>query len=296
VRVLVSGGGGFIGRHLVRGLAARHEVLAPTHAELELTDADTVKRWLHAHKVDAVVHAAVKPGHRNATDLAGLCEANLRQFCSLLRCRVDFGRFVVVSSGAVYGVQRPLAGVGEAALGETVPADEHGFSKYIEACLLAGDDDAVELRPFGVYGPGEDYAIRFVSNACCKALFGLPITLRRDRCFSYVWVDDVATVVERALARPAAGGLAPGAYNVTPVAPVRLSEVAKMVVAISGKRVPIVVADDGPGLDYHGDGGRLQAALPGWTPTSMTEGITDLYRWYADHRDMVDRAALLVDR
>ena len=41
--------------------------------------------------------------------------------------------------------------------------------------------DAVELRPFGVYGPGEDYAIRFISNACCKALLGMPVTLRRDR-------------------------------------------------------------------------------------------------------------------
>ena len=296
MRVLVSGGSGFVGRHIVRRLAARHEVLAPTHAELELTDADAVCRWLRRHQVDAVVHAAVKPGHRNAADLTALCETNLRQFFSLMRCRAGFGRLVVLSSGAAYGVQRPLSGVTEDAFGTVVPADAHGFSRYVEALVLAGDGDVVDLRPFGVYGPGEDYAIRFISNACCKALFDLPVTLRRDRLFGYVWVEDLAAVVERALADGREGGLPAGAYNVTPLAPVRLFEVAEMVVAISGHRVPIVVGQDGIGLDYYGDGGKLRAALPDWTPTSMTEGVANLYRWYADHSDTVDRSALLVDR
>jgi GDP-L-fucose synthase len=255
-----------------------------------------VSRWLREHAVDAVVHAAVKPGHRNAPDAADLCGANLRQFFSFVRCRDAFARFVVLTSGAVYGVQRPVAGVREDDLGAVVPGDEHGFSKYVEALWLTRDAEAVELRPFGVYGPGEDYAIRFISNACCKALFGLPITLRRDRRFGYVWVEDLVAVVERALVAPADGGLAPGAYNVSPVAAVSLLELAEMVVSVSGKGVPIVVADDSPGFDYHGDGAKLRAALPDWTATSMSEGVANLYRWYADNREMVDPAALASDR
>lgn len=296
MRVLVTGGSGFIGRHAVARLAVRHTVLAPTHAELELSDAPAVRRWIGEHDVDAVVHAAVKPGHRNAPDHSALLEANLRQFASLLACRADYGRLVVIGSGAAYGDQRPISGVREAEFGAVVPAGEHALSKYCEALVLAGDANAVELRPFGVYGPGEDYAIRFISNACCKALLGLPVTLRRDRAFSYVWVDDLAAVVERALVEPSGGCLAAGAYNVTPLRPVRLLELAGMVVEASGRDVPIVIGDDSPGLDYHGDGAKLCAAMPDWTPVSMSEGVAELYRWYADRSDTVDVSLLKVDR
>ncbi len=60
----------------------------------------------------------------------------------------------------------------------------------------------MELRLFGVFGPHEDYAIRFISNAICKALFGLPITLRQNRTFSYLFIDDLGPIVERFLTAP----------------------------------------------------------------------------------------------
>jgi GDP-L-fucose synthase len=293
--VLVTGGSGFIGRRLVLGLSAVHGVLAPTHAELDLVDADAVRRWLAAHPVDAVVHAAVKPGHRNAADRDHLAERNLRQFYSLVRCRDAFGRLVVLGSGAVYGAQRPVVRVPEEALGDRVPADEHGFSKYVEALWLANDHNAVELRPFGVYGPGEDYAIRFISNACCKALLGMPVTLRQDRRFSYVWVDDLVAVVERAL-DCGPSGLPPGAYNVTPGDPVSLRELADLVIRVSGRDVPVVVRDQGAGDEYSGDGAKLAEALPAVSFTTTEEGVSRLLSWYAGRLDTLEVSAFETDR
>lgn len=295
VRILLTGGSGFIGRHIAARLRVGHEVVAPTHAELELTDADAVRRWLIANPVDAVVHTAAKPGHRNAPDLTDLAEGNLRQFFSFVRCRAGFGRFVVITSGATYGVQRSLAGVVEDRLGEEVPTDGHGFSKYVEALWLASDRDAVELRPFGVYGPGEDYAIRFISNACCKALHGMPVTLRQDRMLSYVWVEDLAAAVERAVeSGPAA--LAPGAYNVTPGEPVSLAAVAEIVVQLSGRRVPIVVAQGGLGPEYSGDGSKLAAAAPSLAFTSVEQGVDRLIAWYGARLADIDPSLLAMDR
>lgn len=295
MRVLVTGGSGFIGGHVVAALRAHHEVVAPTHAELDLADVGAVRSWLAAHPVDAVVHAAVKPGHRNAPDPTELASENLREFFALTHCREAFGRFVVIGSGAAYGVQRPLVRVKEDMLGRVVPADEHGLSKYVEAMWLAGDDDAVELRPFGVYGPGEDYAIRFISNACCKALAGKSITLRRDRVFSYVWVDDLAAVVVRALG-DGPRALPAGAYNVTPGEPVSLRTLANLVAAAAGVDTPVVVAEEGMGLEYSGDGSRLAQALPDLRSVTASEGIERLLSWYGRRLQSLDLAVLEADR
>jgi dTDP-4-dehydrorhamnose reductase len=56
VRAWISGGSGFVGRYLVD---AFDEVCAPTHAEVDVTDAEAVRRSVGAFEPDVVVHAAI---------------------------------------------------------------------------------------------------------------------------------------------------------------------------------------------------------------------------------------------
>jgi dTDP-4-dehydrorhamnose reductase len=56
VKVWISGGSGFVGAHLVR---AFDDVCAPTHAEVDVTDADAVRRSIAAYAPDAIVHCAI---------------------------------------------------------------------------------------------------------------------------------------------------------------------------------------------------------------------------------------------
>jgi dTDP-4-dehydrorhamnose reductase len=56
VRVWLSGGSGFVGRHLVE---AFDDVLAPSHAEVDVTDAEAVRRSVGQFEPDVVVHAAI---------------------------------------------------------------------------------------------------------------------------------------------------------------------------------------------------------------------------------------------
>jgi GDP-L-fucose synthase len=292
MRVLVTGSSGFIGRNLVEALTGEFTVLAPRRTELDLQDGEAVARYLGAAQPDAVVHLATKPGHRNAKDPSGLLEANTRMFANLTARLERCGRVVLVTSGLVYDQRHYAPKMREERLGEHIPVDEGGFSKYLCSRIAEGIPGAVELRPFGVFGPHEDWEIRFISNAICKCIFDLPITLRQDRLFDYVWVDDLSEVIRHALR----GDLAAGAYNVTPDAAVSLCALAERVRRASGKDVEIRIARPGMGVEYSGDNARLRRALPGIHLTDVEEAIGTLYRWYEARRGELKRELLLADK
>jgi nucleoside-diphosphate-sugar epimerase len=296
MRILLTGGSGFIGRNLSEHLSHEHEVLAPSHSQLDLADDLAVNAWFREHAVDAVVHGAVRPGHRAAQDPSRQAWNNLRMFFNIERNREKFGPFVFLSSGAVYDNRESLVHVSEERLGSSVPEDEHGLSKYAIARFLDGAPrDAmhpiVELRLFGVFGKYEDYRIRFISNAICRSLCDLPITVRQDRIFSYLFIDDLMPVVDWALT----GLPEHRAYNVAPDRADSLSGLAGAIAARSGKDVPIQIGKDGYGLEYTADNGRLRREMPRLAFTPSDIAIDRLYGWYADRRSEIDRAALEFD-
>jgi dTDP-4-dehydrorhamnose reductase len=61
VRVWISGGSGFVGSNVVKVFTERHgaEVVAPGHADVDLTDADAVRASVTESRPDAIVHSAI---------------------------------------------------------------------------------------------------------------------------------------------------------------------------------------------------------------------------------------------
>lgn len=292
MKILVTGGSGFIGRNIIESYSSCHTILAPTHGQLDLTDEEAVRAFLRSHAVDVVIHSAVKPGHRNARDQANQLYSNTRMFFNLIRNSDRFRKMIFIGSGAVYDMRHYAPRMDEAYFDSHVPADEHGFSKYIIAKHIERLDNVQELRVFGVFGRYEDYAIRFISNAICKTLFDLPITIRQNRRFDYLYIDDLIPVLDYFIAYQGRHAV----YNVTPDTTVDLWSIADLVISRSGKKLPILVAEPGMGAEYSGDNSRLRAEIPGLTFTPLAAAIDRLYTWYADNINSIDRNCLLVDK
>lgn len=292
-RLLLTGGSGFIGRNLLESpLARAHEIAAPRHGELDLLDEDAVAGFLRDGRFDAVIHSATKPGHRNAKEPGKVLYENTRMFFNLARNAGRFGKMLVIGSGAIYDMRHYRPKMKEDYFDAHVPADEHGLCKYVCGKYIEKADNITDLRVFGIYGKYEDYAIRFISNMICKALFGLPLTVKQNRRFDYIWVEDLAPVLEHFLET----GGAHKAYNVTPDESVELLALARLVLKVSGKDLPIRVAQEGLGTEYSGDNSLLRSEMKGFSFTPYETAVRKLYAWYEGSKGSIDREALLLDK
>lgn len=293
MQILITGGGGFIGKNLKEYFYRKCKVLAPSHKELDLLDGDAVSDYFSSNKIDFVIHCAVKPGHRNADDPSGQLYHNTRMFFNLARNSQKFQKMIYLGSGLVYDLQHYEPKMTEDFFDRHLPEDEGGFSKYIISKYIENHPEVIELRVFGIFGKYEDYAIRFISNLICKALFDLPLTMNQNRKFDYIYIDDLYPVIEHfILNKPKKFNI----FNITPDKSEELYQIAEKIKNISGKNLKIVKAKPGMGLEYSGSNVRLREEMPKVNFTQLDEAILDLYRWYQDHKSTIEVEKLKIDK
>ncbi|HUI41527.1 MAG TPA: NAD(P)-dependent oxidoreductase [Terriglobia bacterium] len=289
--LLITGASGFIGRNLAEQLRGDYEVTAPTRAELDLGDEEAVRQWFASRRFDVVLHSATVRSNRMTGEPANLCADNCRMFFHLNRHRRQYGHLLYFGSGAEYDRRHYQPRMNEEYFDTHTPVDGYGLSKYLCAKYCERVAKVTNLRLFGVFGKYESWQVRFISNACCRVIHGLPIVIRRDVLFDYLYANDLAAIVKRFIAHPAPQR----AYNVCTGAPVLLSALAKMVAEVSGRQPEIVVREPGLGTEYSGDNARLLADMGGFTFTALTESVGELYRWYEEHKEEIDPAQLRFD-
>lgn len=292
MKILVTGASGFIGKNLVEYLAERYELLTPKRAELDLVDELSVATYLIKNTVDVVIHTAGKPGHRNAVDTTGIFYADTRMYFNLMRNRDYFGKLIITGSGAVYDIKKDNKKIKEEEWKKNIPTDEHGFFRYVTAHHIETSPEVIDLRLFGVFGKYEDYAIRFISNAICKSLFDMPITIRQDRKFDYLYINDLFNIVEYFIIHDAQHR----EYNVTPEKSITLKDLAGHILSVAQKNLPILIAQEGMGLEYSGDNNRLKQEMLNLNFTAVDEAILQLYKWYRLNKSKINLESLLLDK
>lgn len=293
MRILLTGGSGFIGRNILESyIAQKYRIVAPPRIELDFSDDKSVENFFRKNSFDIVIHSAAKPGHRNAADLNNLFFTNSRMIFNLLKHQDSWGKLINMGSGAIYDMENYLPKMSETYFGTHIPKDEHGYNKYIFGKLLPYLTNVYDFRIFGIFGKYEDYAIRFISNAICKAIFDLPITLRQNRKFDYLYINDLMPILEHFIDNNPVYK----AYNITPNNSVELLKIAQIVKDISNKELSINVSQNGIGKEYSGDNTLLCQEIKDIRFTSFDSAVHDLYNWYFLNKHKIKLEFLLNDR
>src|SRR3954447_10651343 len=262
-RVLVVGGAGFIGRHVVAALAARGvKVLVPTRRRerakylILLPTVDVVEADIFAPGVlerlatgrQAVINVVgILHGRRGRRDERGPNDYGP----DFARVHVELPQAILAACRAT-GARR-LLHISALGASPTAPSEYLRSKAFGEQALLAADDvDVTVLRPSIVFGPEDDFLNTFAT--LLKFLPGLALPCPNAK-FQPVYVGDVAQAMVAALDDPATSGKA---YELCGPDVYSMKELIEFVCAVTGRRRLIIGLSDR--LSY------LQARLMEWMP------------------------------
>ena len=274
--IFLTGAAGFIGRNIKEQLGDKYRLYAPSSKELDLGDGRAVEKFFRAHTPDVVIHAAKIGGTRKIQSTAEITVANMRMFFNLVRCERYFQKMIFLGSGAEYDNSRPLIRVREEDFDKFVPLESFFFYKYACSKYIEKADNIVNLRLFGIYGKYEDYELRFISNAIYKTLFDLPITIKQNVFFDYLYINDFVNILDYFIQNKVSHAF----YNVGTGKRVDLLTIANIVRKVAGKDLKIIVKEKGLNNEYTCDNTRLMRELPHVRFTDLEKSIVDLYGWY----------------
>lgn len=311
MKIVVTGGAGFIGANLCRTLAAHDaigEVVAldnlstgfrhnldgvdATLVEGDLTDPDTLDSVLH--DAAAVVHLGARPSvPRSVADPLASHHANATGTIQVLDAARRAGglHVVVASSSSVYGSNPTLPKHEDLA---TRPLSPYAASKLAtEAYALAYGSayamPTLAFRFFNVFGPlqaaGHAYAAvvpAFVSSA----LAGEPVTVHGDGTQSrdFTFVDTVASVITDAVVRRVASS---EPVNLAFGTRTSLLDVIAQLETLLGHPIERAHVESRVGDVKHSQAtnDRLRALFPDVVPVDLNVGLERTVEWFRSLAD-----------
>jgi UDP-glucose 4-epimerase len=301
MRVLVTGGAGFIGSHLVDALVARgDEVIVvddlsagrvgrlDSRAELHkvsITDAGALAAVVEGSGAELVCHLAAQIDVRVSVAFpAADAQANVVGTVNVLEAARRVGARVLFASsgGALYGRDAPIPSREDVL---PLPESPYGIAKYCAECYIGwynrlhGTSHSV-LRLANVYGPRQDPAgdAGVITIFSASALASARPTIYGDgaQTRDYVYVGDVVAAFLAAADRGR-----PGTWNIGTGVEVTVLDLVEIIAGIAGRTLSPLFAEARPGeLARSALAVDRPAAELGWQAlTPLADGIRRVYRW-----------------
>ncbi|MGD9874470.1 MAG: dTDP-glucose 4,6-dehydratase [Kiritimatiellia bacterium] len=316
MKILVTGGAGFIGGNFVRLMlneyadieivnidaltyAGNLESLSdleghPRHAFVkgDISSAEDIEKVFGEHKFDAVVNFAAE-SHVDRSLHMGVThfiETNIKGTQLLLDAARKFNvpRYVQISTDEVYGSLGPqgrFSEVSPIAPNNPYAATKAGADFLVRAACRSHKLDAVITRCSNNYGPFQ-FPEKMIPLMISNILEDKPLPVYGDgmQVRDWIYVEDHCRAIDAVLRKGKTGEV----YNIGSMYDVPNLEVVKLLLKLLKKPESLIrYVEDRPGHDrrYAMDSTRIHSEL-GWSPrVKFEDGIRKTIDWYLANRE-----------
>jgi UDP-glucose 4-epimerase len=251
MKVLITGGNGYVAKSLYTNLYKKHNITVITRQDFDLTNSQATKDWFIDKHFDVIIHTATAGGSRLKPDDDSVLSDNLKMFYNLVDNDQSFNRLISFGSGAeLYASDKP-----------------YGFSKKVIADAIRSRENYYNIRIYAVFDENE-LDTRFIKSNLYRYINKENIVIHQDKFMDFFYMKDLISLVDYYITALDPMKEIDCCYNYHPT----LGEIAGIINNLNDYEIDVNVLSDGYSPSYTGDYTGMVISLIG-----LEQGIKNVY-------------------